>query len=138
MIEASQVTVGESRTQVLFEDLPRTQMVMYSGVSGDFNPLHTDEPFTTEIAGFPSVFAHGMLTMGATGRLITDWFGTDAVKRYSARFVGQVWPGDTLTATATVDAVRSEADGAFADIRLTTINQSNAPVLTAQATVHLI
>lgn len=136
-ISASTVAVDETRSLTLFEDLPRVQMVMYSGVSGDYNPIHTDEPYTTQIAGAPSVFAHGMLTMGATGRVVTDWFGTDSVKRYSARFTGQVWPGDTLTTTAKVDAIREETDGWFADVSLTTVNQSDAPVLTGSAIVRL-
>ena len=57
------------------EDLKRTQIVQYAGASGDYNPLHTDEIFTKEVAGYPSVFAHGMLTMGMTGRLLTDTVG---------------------------------------------------------------
>ena len=48
---------------------------MYAGASGDYNPLHTDDKFATEVAGYPGVFAHGMLTMGMTGRMVTDWFG---------------------------------------------------------------
>ena len=32
--------------------------------------LHTDEIYATKIAGYPSVFAHGMLTMGLTGQAI--------------------------------------------------------------------
>lgn len=136
-ISASTIAVDDTRTLTLFDDLPRVQMVMYSGVSGDYNPIHTDEPYSTEIAGYPSVFAHGMLTMGATGRVVTDWFGTDSVKRYSARFVGQVWPGDTLTAHAKVEAVREEDDGWYADVAVYTMNQSDAPVLTGAATVRL-
>ena len=51
----------------LVDDLTRTQIVQYAGASGDYNPLHTDEKFATEVAGYPRVFAHGMLTMGMTG-----------------------------------------------------------------------
>ena len=66
------VSVGDTRELVIVDDLSRTQIVQYAGASGDYNPLHSDEIYTTKVAGFPSVFAHGMLTMGATGRLITD------------------------------------------------------------------
>jgi len=43
---------------VLVENLTRTQIVMYAGASGDFNPIHHDETFATKAAGYPSVFAH--------------------------------------------------------------------------------
>jgi acyl dehydratase len=65
------VRVGEVREVVLTEEVTRTQLVQYSGASGDYNPLHSDERFATEVAGYPSVFAHGMLTMGITGRALT-------------------------------------------------------------------
>ena len=136
-ISVTAVTVGDTQTAVLFEDLSRTQIVMYAGASGDYNPIHSDERYTTEIAGYPSVFAHGMLSMGAAGRLITDWFGVDSVKRYSSRFVNQVWPGDSLTATATVDAIREEDGQHYADISLVTVNGKDAPVVTGAAIVRL-
>ncbi len=130
-------TVGDSRSLVLVDDLTRTQIVQYAGASGDYNPLHTDDRFTTEVAGYPSVFAHGMLTMGMTGRVLTDWFGAEALTAYGVRFVKQVWPGDTLTATATVTAVRDTDDGRLADLTIETVNQDGEPVLTGTATARL-
>ena len=53
------VKEGDTRSLVLTEDLTRTQIVQYAGASGDYNPLHTDDKFTKEIAGYPGVFAHG-------------------------------------------------------------------------------
>src|ERR1700723_3697722 len=108
----SGVQVGDSRQAVVVEDLTRTAIVQYAGASGDYNPLHSDERYTTEVAGYPSVFAHGMLTMGMTGRVLTDWFGPEALRAYGVRFVKQVFPGDTLTATATVTEIH-EVDGAL-------------------------
>jgi acyl dehydratase len=128
------VQVGDVKEVVLAEEVTRTQLVQYSGASGDYNPLHSDERFATEVAGYPSVFAHGMLTMGMTGRVLTDWFGAEAVLAYGARFVSQVWPGDRLTASATVTEVR---DGGEADLTISTTNQAGDVVLAATATVRL-
>jgi acyl dehydratase len=128
------VQVGDVKEVVLTEEVTRTQLVQYSGASGDYNPLHSDERFATEVAGYPSVFAHGMLTMGMTGRVLTDWFGAEAVLAYGARFVSQVWPGDRLTATATVAEVRN---GSEADLTISTTNQAGDVVLAATATVRL-
>jgi acyl dehydratase len=131
------VKVGDTRSDVIVDDLTRTQIVQYAGASGDYNPLHSDDRFTTEIAGYPSVFAHGMLTMGMTGRVLTDWFGVEALTSYGVRFVKQVWPGDTLTATATVTAVRDEEGARLADVNVETKNQDGDVVLSGTATARL-
>ncbi len=129
--------VGETRTMVVVDNLTRSQIVMYAGASGDYNPLHSDEIYTTKVADYPSVFAHGMLSMGATGRLLTDWFGADGLVHFGVRFVNQVWPGDTLTATATVDALREEAGATLVDLTVTTTNQDGKPVVTGSATARI-
>src|SRR5687768_15307331 len=102
-LHVDDVKVGDHREHVVVEDLKRTQIVQYAGASGDFNPLHTDQEFAVKVAGYPGVFAHGMLTMGMTGRVLTEWLGRENLLRFGVRFKAQVWPGDTLTVTAAVD-----------------------------------
>ena len=136
-ISASELSVGAKREAMLVEELSRTQIVQYAGASGDFNPIHHDETFATGQAGYPSVFAHGMLTMGLTGRLLTDWLGDDVLEDFAVRFVSQVWPGDTLTATATVEAVRDEDGQPLVDLAISTVNQDGAQVLKGQATARV-
>src|SRR4051794_26928088 len=131
------VKIGDSREMVLVEELTRTQIVQYAGASGDYNPLHTDERFATEVAGYPSVFGHGMLTMGATATLLTDWFGDGRLRRYGVRFIKQVWPGDRLVARATVIDVRTEGGGSVAEIEVTTVNQHGDVVLSGYAVAEL-
>lgn len=128
-LSASNLNIGDSYEECLVEDLKRTQLVQYSGASGDYNPLHTDEIFTTEIAGYPSVFAHGMLSMGMTGRMLTNYVGDGRLTEYGVRFTNQVWPGDTLDATATVTKVE---DG-LVDLDVTTVNQKGDVVLKGSA-----
>jgi acyl dehydratase len=136
-ITAANVEVGQERELVLVENLSRTQIVQYAGASGDFNPIHTDETFATTSAGYPSVFAHGMLTMGLTGRLVTDWVGDAVLTDYGVRFVRQVWPGDTLTAKGTVAQV-SEKDGEVEiEIDLETRNQKGQPVVSGTAVARI-
>ncbi|WP_281690103.1 MaoC family dehydratase [Pseudonocardia thermophila] len=127
------IEIGQSRTTVVVENLARTQIVQYAGASGDFNPLHTDEVYAREAAGYPTVFAHGMLTMGLVGRAVTDWVGEDRLLTYGARFTAQVWPGDTLTATVTVESV---ADG-VAHLAVEARNQDGATVLSGTATARI-
>ena len=49
-LKASELKVGDTYTERLVEDLKRTQVVMYAGASGDYNPVHTDELFTTNVS----------------------------------------------------------------------------------------
>lgn len=129
MSAPADLSVGATRTTVLVEDLTRTRIVQYAGASGDFNPLHTDEVYAREIAGYPGVFAHGMLTMGMSARAVTDWVGEEQLTRLGVRFTAQVWPGDTLTAVVTVTAVE---DGE-AQLDIKTTNQHGAIVLSGTA-----
>ncbi len=140
-LSASDLCVGDERTAVVVDNLTRTQLVQYAGASGDYNPLHTDEVYTTQVAGYPSVFAHGMLSMGATARIITDWVGDGRLLSYGVRFVKQVWPGDTLTARATVVAVQVPAQGSgdhpVVELAVVTTNQHGEEVVTGTATARL-
>ena len=128
-LKASDLNVGDTYSESLVEDLKRTQIVQYAGASGDYNPLHTDEIFTTKVAGYPTVFAHGMLTMGMTGAMLTNYVGDGRLTKYGVRFTNQVWPGDSLTGTATVESVE---DG-IARFAVETKNQDGTVVLSGYA-----
>ncbi len=132
-LKASQCKVGDTYTERVVEDLKRTQLVMYAGASGDYNPLHSDELYTREVAKYPTVFAHGMLTMGMTGRMLTNFVGDGRLTKYGVRFTNQVWPGDTLDATATIEAIREEGGKRYIDLVVSTKNQSGVEVVKGSA-----
>ena len=136
-LAASKLEVGQSYEQVVVHDLSRTQIVMYAGASGDYNPVHSDEVFATKVAGYPTVFAHGMLSMGLTGKMLTDFVGDGRLTRYGVRFVRQVWPGDTLTARATVEALREEGGEHFVDLSVATVNQDGEEVVRGSASARI-
>lgn len=125
------IAVGDAAPDVS-HTLNRTDFVRYAGASGDYNPMHHDEIKATK-AGQPSVFGHGMLSMGILGRALTDWTGAGAIRSYKVRFVKQTWPGDTVTTKVTVTDV---ADGvATVDCQL--VNQDGDAVVSGTATVTL-
>lgn len=136
-LSKSSLSVGDEHEEVVVENLTRTQIIQYAGASGDYNPLHTDEIFTTQIAGYPTVFAHGMLSMGLTGKMLTNWVGDGRLTKYGVRFVSQVWPGDSLTAKATVEAIREEDGAALVDLSVSTVNQDGAEVVRGTATARI-
>jgi acyl dehydratase len=78
-----------------------------------------------------------MLTMGMTGRALTDWVGDGRLTAYGVRFAKQVWPGDALTATVTVEAIRDEAGTPIADFSVVTRNQHGEEVVRGSASARL-
>lgn len=132
-LKATDLKIGDVHEEIVVENLSRGLLVMYAGTSGDYNPLHTDEVYTTQAAGYPSVFAHGMLTMGLTGKMLTNFVGDGRLKKFGVRFTNQVWPGDTLTSKATVVAI---GEGEI-ELELATTNQDGKTVVTGSATARV-
>jgi acyl dehydratase len=107
---------------VVSHKLTRTDLVKYAGASGDFNPMHTDEVAAKE-AGLPSVFGHGMFSMGLLGRAVTDWAGVGNLKTYGVRFTRQTWPGETLSTKIVVIGKEETAEGKIIVAELALLNQ---------------
>ncbi|MCK9792647.1 MaoC family dehydratase [Isoptericola sp. 4D.3] len=120
-------------------ELDRARLVRYAGASGDFNPIHWDESFATEV-GLPGVIAHGMLTMGSVVGVVTGWAGDPgAVVAYQTRFTKPVpvpvRGAAVVEVTATVGAIDADAGTARIDL---TVTHEGAKVLgRSQATVRL-
>ena len=136
-LKASALRVGDTHREIVAENLSRTQIVQYAGASGDYNPIHSDEVYTTQAAGYPSVFAHGMLTMGLTGKMLTNYVGDGRLTKFGVRFTNQVWPGDTLEAKATVAGLREENGNRIVDLTLSTVNQDGKEVLSGSASARI-
>ena len=116
--------------------LTRTDLVQYAGASGDFNPMHHDE-VAAQGAGLPSVFGHGMFTMGLLGKALTDFIGVGNLKRYQVRFTKQTWPGETLTTKVTV-AKKYDEDGEHrVDLECEVVNQDGEAKVSGLATAAL-
>jgi acyl dehydratase len=136
-LKASRLKIGDKHKELVVEDLTRTQIVQYAGASGDYNPLHTDEVYAVRSAGYPSVFAHGMLTMGLTGKMLTNYVGDGRLTRFGVRFTNPVWPGDTLTCEATVVAIRKELGVNLVDLTISTTNQDGVQVVSGTAVARI-
>lgn len=136
-LKASELNVGDSHSEEVCRNLSRTQIVQYAGASGDYNPVHTDELFTKEIAGYPSVFAHGMLSMGMTGKMLTNYVGDGRLSAFGVRFTSQVFPGATLTASATVTGLREEGGQHYVDLDLSTSDEEGVEVVKGTASARV-
>jgi acyl dehydratase len=116
--------------------LSRTDLVAYAGASGDFNPMHHDEILATA-AGMPSVFGHGMFSMGLLGASVTGWAGAGNVRRYRVRFVKQTWPGETLETSVVASARRVEDGEHLVDLDCSLANSDGEVKVVGEATVVL-
>ncbi|MEX0665473.1 MAG: MaoC/PaaZ C-terminal domain-containing protein [Acidimicrobiia bacterium] len=117
-------------------ELTRIDLVQYAGASGDFNPMHSDE-VSAQAAGLPSVFGHGMFTMGILGKALTDYVGVGNLKRYQVRFTKQTWPGEKLTTKVTV-AKKYDEDGEHrVDLECEVVNQDGEAKVSGVATAAL-
>lgn len=102
--------MGEIAPTRTFGPLTRSHFVRYAGAGGDFNPIHHDESFAAR-AGYRSVFGHGLLTAGVLSTFVADWLGQDKLRRFSVRYVDQVWPDEVLTVSGVVESVKGIEDG---------------------------
>jgi acyl dehydratase len=116
--------------------LSRTDLVQYAGASGDFNPMHHDE-IQAQASGLPSVFGHGMFSMGFLARAITDYVGVGNLKRYKVRFAKQTWPGETFTTKVTVTGKRKEDGESLVDLECTLVNQDGEVKVSGEAVAAL-
>lgn len=118
-------------------NVQRVNLVMYAGASGDFNPIHWNEPFA-KMVGLPDVISHGMFTMARIGQFVTDWCGdAGAVKRFRTRFTAPVVVPNDTGATVTVSGkVAKKLEGSRVLLELSAaVDATNVGV--AEAEVEL-
>ena len=118
----------------LSHELTRSGLVAYAGASGDMNPMPHDE-VKAKAAGLPSVFGHGMRSMGILGRALTDWAGVGNLTEYRARFTKQTWPGETLSTRIVVTGKSQTEEGKRVSVDGTLCNQDGEVKLAGTATV---
>jgi acyl dehydratase len=132
----TKLAVGDEMPRSAFGPVTRTDIVRHAGAGGDFHPLHHDELYAKE-AGFPGVFAMGLMQAGMLGNRLARWVGPSNIRTYNVRFTSQVWPGDELEFTGHVESV-TEVDGEYrAGIALTVLRRTGDPVITATATAAI-
>ena len=78
-----------------------------------------------------------MLSMGMTGKMLTNYVGDGRLKSYGVRFTSQVFPGATLTAKATITDIREEDGEQIAAIEISTQDAEGVVVIKGQATARL-
>ena len=135
-VYAEDVQIGTEMPPLVKPPVKQIQLTRYAGASGDFNPIHQDDEFA-RAAGMGGVFAHGMLSMGFVGQLVTDWAGAGQVRKLGVRFAGLVRLKDTITCRGRVLARSSKDDVNLVDLEVWAENEKGDKVVTGKATVAL-
>jgi acyl dehydratase len=131
------VKVGDELPPLVKPPVDRLQIARYVAAAQDWNPLYIDEPHAKN-AGFPSALAPGMIAMGFLGELAAEWVRGARMRRFQARFVKIIWPGDVLTARGRVVERRFEEGGRYSmDLELWAENQRGELVVKGSATFQL-
>jgi acyl dehydratase len=99
--------------------------------------MHVDDEFAKN-AGYPGVFAHGMLSMGYLGEFLHRAGGGVAhVRKFRARFAKLTWPGDVVSCKGVVTAVREEGGRKLVDCDIWTETQTGERKVVGSATLAL-
>lgn len=136
MTTPDSLEVGERKSVDWVDDVSRTDFVKYAGASGDFNPIHHDEPHAQE-AGYPSVIGQGMFVAGILSELVAEWFGPRQVTAFETRFENPLFPGDAITVAAEIVELDTTAEQPTLELDLESTNQDGEVLVSGTATVEL-
>lgn len=113
-----------------------TDVVMFAGLSGDYNPVHVDREYASDTR-FGQRIAHGLLTASFLSRLLgMELPGKESVYlEQTLKFMKPVFIGDTITATAEI----LEIDQKRSIFTLSTIcrNQDGTIVLSGEGKIMM-
>jgi 3-hydroxybutyryl-CoA dehydratase len=128
----SELKVGDQAS--FSKTISETDVYLYAGITGDFNPAHIDETYAQKTA-FKTRIAHGMLTAGFISNVVGTQLpgpGTIYVSQ-SLKFMAPVVIGDTITATVEVIDILPEKKRVR--LKTTCANQEGTVVLDGEALI---
>lgn len=103
-----------------------TTSTRYAGASGDFNPLHYDQEFASQVSPTGGIIAHGMFSMGLASRALTAFAGgPEKVLEVAVRFT-RPWP---LGTTSTFGGKVTEVADGVATVQLWGDNEDGTRIL---------
>ena len=136
-LDAKTVAVGTALPTLTKPAITKDTLKAYGPAAGDPNPIHLDDEFAQN-AGYPGVFAHGMLSMGYLGEFLHRAAGgVTNVRKFRARFAKLTWPGDVVSCKGIVTAVRDEPDARVVECDVWTETQTGERKVTGSAVLAL-
>ncbi|RJX34488.1 MAG: phosphate acetyltransferase [Desulfarculus sp.] len=132
------VQVGD---KIMGEPLTVTaeQVKDFAEASHDYNALHLDDSFMESTkfgkTQFEGVIAHGLFNYSRITKMLTDWLWPQGAvhRRLETRHLKPVYPGDTITAVATVASKHQTPKGRWIQLKIELKNQRDEVVVSGES-----
>ncbi len=126
------VNIGFKTTHT--KTITEADIVLFAGVSGDFNPIHMCEEYAKKTF-FGGRIAHGVIALGLLSGAGAKLPGLVILLSQSVKFLKPVRIGDTITAIAEV--IKTRKDKGIVTLKNTCVNQNGEIVVEGETAVRL-
>ena len=112
------------------------KVTRYAQVSGDHNPIHTDEEFARHTP-FKGTIAHGMLLLAYVSQLLAEAFGASWYSRgkLSLRFKAPAYTNDIITISGQIESVEDDGYNCKLVCLLSCYNQEDKILINGTAEI---
>lgn len=123
---------------LVVKHITQQEINLYAEASGDFNPIHIDEPFAAQTP-LGGTIAHGMLILAYVSEMMTAAFGKSWLEggKLSVRFKAPARPKDVITITGKIDSIEHKEGIPYVNCGLESHNQGGETIVIGKATVKL-
>ncbi len=130
------ITVGSEITS-LVKQPTTSQLAMWAGVSGDYNPIHFDKDLA-QSKGLPGVIVPGQLVGCFLGQLVTDWIGEEGrLSKLVCNYRGMNFPGETIICRGEISKKYTEDGEHYIECSLWAENVKREKTVSGRAIVTL-
>ena len=136
LLSFASLNEGDEIEPLVKPEITRQHMIDYGEAALDGNPMHTDDEFAQD-AGYPGVFAQGMLSMGFLAQFLVERFGIESPRRIKVRFAKLTWPGEKIACRGVVVKKYEEGDRSFVALDIHSANEQGEKKLIGAATIQL-
>ena len=132
------ISVGMGLDKVVKGPITTTHLVRWAAANGNYARIHWDLPFAQIHQGLPNVVVNGSLKNQYLGQLMIKLAGSEGwFKRFYVEHRGMDFPGDIITASGTVSAIREVGNYGYVDCEVKLTNNRGDQTAIGKGTVVL-
>jgi acyl dehydratase len=132
------ISVGMELEKVVKGPITTTHLVRWAAANGNYARIHWDLPFAQIHQGLPNVVVNGSLKNQYLGQLMIKLAGPGGwFKRFYVEHRGMDFPGDVITASGIVTAIREVGSYGYVDCDVNLTNDRGDRTAFGKGTVVL-